>query len=239
MFCVSLSGVPGAGKTTLLRRLKETRALEKLVTCEIRYVFEPSDLWREQGWLKKYYDNPNDNALWFQLIAFDTHVDQVRKQHTEKEDTNNVILFMERSMYDQLLFWTMQIRMGYRVALDPNNQDAYMRIWRKWKLLVPPIKLIFFCDTSTVQKTMSRIYDREGGEKSGTEITKAGGIGVCYQTELREMHTKWYTKGTATIDGDDVQCYHLNTDGPFNVNDEELTKLATQIAQQIKLLLLK
>lgn len=245
MFCVAFSGVPGVGKTTLLKRLQETRMLNPLLEdiCNVGYVFEASDLWRTKGWLQTYYADPDNNAFRFQLQAFVSHVNQVRAEAKKTYARSDLptVLFMERSMYDQLLFWQMQIHMGYKSALDKDNQELYMEIWTKWFNLIPPVELVFFCDTHNVQQSMKRIYNREGGttDDAGT-VQCAGGIKLDYQTKLHDLHLKTYTSPVARItDSFQVYCEHLSTDVAYNTDDEALASIAISIATSVEMTLKK
>lgn len=133
VFLFSTSGIVGAGKSTVISRLKENDTLEKQVQTRlnvpIRVVFlpEPVELWKERGWLYKYYGNPDLYAAAFQFIVFCTHskaIEECISANTHRP----LIIVAERSMYDQLLFWQQQRDLKKLTADDMYN-DAYMMTW--------------------------------------------------------------------------------------------------------------
>lgn len=153
---VVVSGVIGIGKSTLLDQL-QTRGYGVLP--------ERVEYWREQNWLKSFYQNPEREALSFQLLVYDTGIEQVEEALKQPHDKR--VLFVERYLYDQLLFWKTQVDMGRTTSMQ---DDSYMRIWHRWRDFVPePSGYILLCDgisTSTSTAT--------GGAKDPIGATNGG-----------------------------------------------------------------
>lgn len=216
-----LSGVIGVGKTTTLNGLRETLRNEltsrmpSTQEYELCFVLEPSDLWREMGWLEKFYADPRGNALSFQLLVFDSHVDAIR---SAIEGKTKAICLVERTMLDQLLFWKVQVERNTDQGMA---DDAYVRMWTKWSLLIPPISKIFFCQTSSIQDTMQRVRHRDRKEES---------VSLEYQEHLLRKHKEWFTAGKTSVPNIETQvdCVHIYLDGQRNIDH-----IAKSIAQEI------
>lgn len=245
---VSISGIIGVGKSTAITLLEENpeMILKELysppkggnTTVHLCFVKEPSKKWRKHGWTKRFYANPIERALSFQLLIFTTHVDAVRKAVAKKKleieklpaSKAHILCIVERSMWDQLLFWKIQ-------GSDPMDDDAYMRTWRKWNEFLPPISKIFFCKTSDLNATMQRVQLRA----SLIEEEKDG-VSIEYQTLLYEKHCEWYTEGTTNISYQDgkyarteksIKCVHLNTDLPYHEDEGVLQELGKKLAEEL------
>jgi hypothetical protein len=266
VFMFSLSGIPGVGKSTAMEELKSTPFLqeelnkvyqEKLIssTCAISSlvqkqckmkiqvvtVQEPSDLWRKLGYLQAFYGNPNANALSFQMIVFDTHVNAVQQAMASfKNDPFTIlIILVERSMWDQLLFWKLQIDMK-RSKDDLLDDDSYMGIWYKWLYFVPPLSKIFYCKTRHLDTTMERVHMRARKEELGlkhstcelgrvssppprveeeeekneeNEKNTKSGLTRDYMYLLNEKHDTWYTQGMARVPQENQRCKTLESIG--------------------------
>lgn len=195
---VALSGIPGTGKSTALRELERTRALKRALEehgssfDEVRFVPEQVVLWRKNGWLKTFYDNPGECALAFQLLVFSSYVDAVQEALDDaKKDAMDayvsrrsifigapppspptILLVVDRCMYCQLLFWRVQCDRGRNAPLD---DAAYMSMWRKWERMIPPVSLIFFCSTPDIQQTMARVQRRAHLEELGVTLKSSMG----------------------------------------------------------------
>jgi deoxyadenosine/deoxycytidine kinase len=185
IYLIQVSAIPGAGKSSALKRLEQTGMLAELLhplAVRVAYVQEPVDLWREQGWLQAFYADPSHAACAFQLLVFDSHIEAIeavikREQEKEEEDDPSspprpLILIVERSMYDQHLFWDVQVEQRYP-STDTIHQAAYHRLWSRWRSFVPEPRLVVFLKTSDIQYTMQRLASRArveevGGSDSGS-----------------------------------------------------------------------
>ena len=271
VYVFSFSGTPGVGKSTAVTGLDETdflqEELEALYSCDekkelvVLTVHEPSALWRDKGYLQAFYEDPKKNALAFQMIVFDTHVDAVQAAiypYKDRKDVTLVVL-VERSMWDQLLFWKLQIDLK-RNKDDILDDAAYMGIWNKWNLYLPPVRKIFYCKTSHIQKTMKRIQNRARREEMGISqsgqsipndllpqpqaagggeepiIESVGGLSLTYMTALREKHDAWYTEPHAqlqTSSSQHILCKHIDMDLPYHNDVMHLRELAKLLAGEI------
>lgn len=218
----------------------------KVKHIKVIVVHEPSGLWREKGYLQAFYEDPKANALAFQLIVFDTHVDAVQKAIYPYKDATDtlVVVLVERSMWDQLLFWKLQIDLA-RNKDDVLDDAAYMGVWQKWNMCLPRIEKIFYCSTSDIQKTMQRVKLRARREElgisksgqsipndlvsrsetpspppAGTEdqpIESVGGLSLEYMVALKNKHDEWYMEPFAQVPEKDLTIGNDDTtlDLPF------------------------
>lgn len=185
-------------------------------------VQEPVDLWRQKGWLQSFYADPKNNALAFQILVYKTFVKAVQEQLLPfKDDPNAIVVCLaERSMWDQLLFWKLQVDLGRSCRDDaplleefPNlnlNDAAYMEDWSLWMQCLPPVRRIFYCRTQTLEQTLERVWQRGRCEELGMarsvenlpswatlgtkplDWKRVSGIDYAYHKALREKHDLWF-----------------------------------------------
>jgi deoxyadenosine/deoxycytidine kinase len=238
IFLISCVGIPGVGKSTLLDRLSKTGILKNAFSSNIAlvHVQEPSALWRERGWLAKFYEDPDMNAAGFQFLVFDSHVDAVASAIAEAKqqypNASTIIMLVERSCFCQRLFWQLQVENGCTTANSLYN-DAYLRLWSKWRHFLPEPNLILYFYTSHIGETMKRVDARDRSEeKQGG----GGGLTLEYQAKLSAKHDAWYTAPIAHPPGapsEGIPCLHINMDAPFHTEDDYLADIAAQIHMQI------
>lgn len=234
---VGLSAVIGSGKTSLMTRLQQEAVLEALLPegeyC-VMHVLEPEAMWvdeeRDINYLTTFYQDRNRNAHPFQMIVFDTHVTVIeealeRALLLRKSPDQKIVIVVERTMYDQLLFWKKQVADGVDTG-SPIHDASYMKIWRRWKQLIPPIALIFHLKTKSLDETMKRL------EKRGdTQVTRT------YQQGLLNMHDAWYTTPRAyPMEGptSGVPCVELDASEPYHVDDDALQRVGHLMAESIQ-----
>lgn len=206
----SLSGVIGVGKSTLIRKLRDENLLSfthPTKTVKVCYVLEKSAKWKTKGWLQRFYESPDSKSLSFQLLVFDSHVKSVEKElkRVGADDPNTIVVcIVERSMWDQLLFWKLQIDLNRSTAQDMDD-EAYMAIWKRWYRFVPPVRMIFYC-VAPIEVTMERIAKRG-------EACEQQGVSLEYQTALTKKHEQWYKAPQAHFTLGDVHtginCKHI------------------------------
>lgn len=249
---VGLSGGIGAGKSTLLKRIKQTGMLQKELPDDVHLevVQEPSALWRERGWLADFYADPSGNALAFQYLVFATHIRAVKDAiNSIRSNKKHWVILVDRSMYDNRLFWELQVENGCKSANKLGN-EAYMMLWHDYNNFLPAKPCLqFFFQTSDVQRMMQRMFKRahieETGSSSGSEpnslrgsmepIQEVQGVTVEYQERLLEKHREYFPEPFG-ING--VRCKHLNADKPYHEEDGSLHELCIQMANSIKEILL-
>lgn len=234
---VSLSGVIGVGKSTLIHELVN-KIKELLLSkinlpegkhLEVVVVQEPVDEWRSKGWLQDFYANPEKNALAFQMLVYKTHIKAIQGalERWENDPTAIVVCITERSMWDQLLFWKLQVELGRDVALA---DDAYMEGWSLWKECIPLVSRIFYCKTSTLDQTLERIKLRGRQEE-------ASKIDFNYHKLLREKHEDWYLKGVnapRVFLDEQIPVTCINLDALSTELDIVLNQIAKEIIKDLK-----
>lgn len=239
IFLVSCVGIPGVGKSTLLDRLSKTGVLKNAFSSNIAlvHVQEPSALWRERGWLAKFYEDPDMNAAGFQFLVFDSHVDALASAIADAKEqyatASTIIVLCERSAYCQRLFWQLQVENGCTTANSLYN-DAYIRLWSKWRRFLPEPNLIVYFYTSHIGETMKRVDARDRSEEK--QQSGGGGLTLEYQAKLSAKHDVWYTAPIAHPPGapsEGIPCLHINMDEPFHTDDVHLNDIAMQIHMQI------
>ncbi len=219
VFLVGFSGVIGAGKSTILRRINDNLQ-EPMVQKHlskgfaVRVVLEPVEEWEREGYLDAFYRDPDTNALAFQMIAFDSYVDQIEKMVAATLE-RPLILLVERTMLDQMLFWTLQID-NRRLTANWLGDEAYQRIWKRWSRFIPDTILRYYYRVSDPLVAVARIKKRNRGAEirsSGEGVQNApeeGGVDIPYITALWQMHEEWFKNGCSVIDGDSS---HHKSDG--------------------------
>ena len=239
IFLVSCVGIPGVGKSTLLDSLSKTGMLQKAFSSNIAlvHVQEPCALWRERGWLAKFYEDPDMNAAGFQFLVFDSHVDALASAIVDAKlqypKAASIIILAERSFYCQRLFWQLQVENGCTTANSLYN-DAYLRLWSKWRQFLPEPNLILYFYTSHIGETMRRVDARDRAEEK--QQGGGGGLTLEYQSKLSEKHDVWYTAPIAHPPGapsEGIPCMHINMDKPFHKDEAHLVDIAAKIHMQI------
>jgi len=229
---VSLSGVPGVGKSSAIRQLKQHGVLEKLLgdAARVVYVLERSDEWKEKGYLDLFYEDPDKNALAFQMIVYKSFKRSVQEALRVAVDTwpgQRIFCITERSVFDQILFWKLQCDLG-RKSAGPLDDIAYTEVWLDWHESLWPVNHIFFCKTAHLSSTMQRLKRREmlgasidgvdamvaheGDQEAAEEITVADGVPLDYQRLLYAKHEEWFAEGTAhplRAPPEGIPCTHL------------------------------
>lgn len=122
---VVVAGRIGCGKSTLLECLEREG---------YSILLEPVEEWRKKGWLEKFYENPTAKAFSFQLGVYNTAITNVQQKLATCKNPKGGILFVERYIYDQLLFWQTQIESG---RVDDMDNEVYMGIWQRFRDYIP------------------------------------------------------------------------------------------------------
>jgi deoxyadenosine/deoxycytidine kinase len=122
---ISIDGNIGSGKSTLMGNLKAYFSDNK----NIVFLKEPVDEWEtitdENGTtiLEKFYENPSKYGFSFQIMAYISRLDVIRK---EIKKNPNAIFISERSLFtDKLVFAKMLYESG-------NIELINYKIYLKW-----------------------------------------------------------------------------------------------------------
>lgn len=260
----SFSGAIGVGKSTAIKELERSKLLETLLLektknqkLKVVIVQEPVDTWRKKGWLQSFYADPKNNALAFQILVYKTHVLAVQEALMPWKDDESavVVCITERSMWDQLLFWKLQMDLGRHksdacveeFAHLNMDDDAYMQDWSLWMQCLPPVRRIFYCKTRTLEQTLQRVWLRGrreelGVSRSGEELPTgtmgmfpkdwkhASGIDYEYHKALREKHDDWYLEEKGPFE---IPVTLIDMDAPFHKEWRVLEELANTLATNI------
>jgi len=182
---IGISGIIGVGKSTGVKRLQKygylQRSLDGILAVNgvkkhkvaVEFMLEPVGLWIKNGWLQAFYDDPDTNGLAFQLIVFNTHVKAVQRilsKYRDQSDTT-LVLVVERTMFDQMLFWKTQGDMGSK-CFTPLADTAYDMIWKLRDDYIPRVSLIIFLNTTNMTAVMERVRRRARGEETPVELRK-------------------------------------------------------------------
>jgi len=234
---MSCAGIPGTGKSTLLSRFEQDGMLQRHFNdagCDdvrVIFVHEPMEQWGDL--LERFYTNRDMYAGCFQFNAFVTHVDAVEAAvNAAKADGTNktVLLLTERSMYDQRLFWTLQVEDQLTTA-DASHDMVYQKVWARWRQLIPELSHVFYLRNADIADTMARVQERARAEE-------ANGLTLDYQQRLLALHDDWYTEPRARPPGaptDGIPCTQLDADPDFRSDDGELRALAARVLQAVML----
>jgi thymidylate kinase len=267
VYLVGFAGIPGCGKSSAIKLLERSNYLQEELknTSEASVVFvqEPSDLWRQRGWLQAFYANPSKNAAAFQMLVFDSYIDAVLAGIERGSKSANpgregcqppLIVVVERTFYCQRLFWEQQVESGCESA-SGMFIEAYEHIWRRWRSFVPEPSLVFLFQTTDIQTTMRRVQTRARAEELGLlssstdnsvvaanggddPIQAVGGLTLDYQQRLLKKHQEWFNEPVAHPLGcettEGIPCAHVNVDKPYHTDDNALRELAANMAKHIK-----
>ena len=218
----TISGIIGVGKTTFLRRMEEGDRLARALGRPVVVVYEQTDEWTRNGWLREYYANPGANALAFQVLVSMSHADAMRKARATAPA--GAVILVERGVADKTLFWAAQRDKTFL-------QDVAHAHVSKLVFGDDPVPDgIIHLKTSTLNGSMERVGHRsERGNapcipRSDTPpIDQADGVSAEYQQRLLDLHDQWFPSGDA--------CLHFMTD---DYDPEDAVAEVASFIQSIK-----
>ena len=211
---IVVSGVIGVGKSTLLSLIPQYIPQE-FTEYYVDVLHEPVAYWKEQGWLQAFYDDPEKKAFVFQMGVYSSAIDNVRKKLKACPDDVPVILFIERYIYDQLLFW--RVNCDDEKRGDAMDDTIYMSFWHKWRHFIPePSGYILLVNDEHLDRVRRR--GRKEELKASTE--DGGEKFKVYQTKLHEKHMIYFEEPIAHpphAPNKGIPCIHVNTgDIPYH-----------------------
>ena len=137
---ISIDGNIGSGKSTLMEKLKNHFTDNKNVV----FLKEPVDEWEtitdENGItvLEKFYENPSKYGFSFQIMAYISRLDVIRKEIKENPDA---IFISERSLFtDKLVFAKMLFDSG---NIELVNYKIYLKWFDTFSTDFPVSKVIY------------------------------------------------------------------------------------------------
>jgi deoxyadenosine/deoxycytidine kinase len=238
---VVISGAIGVGKTTLMKLIKDRLAGD--AGEAVSFLHEPVEEWERDGILGKFYSDRKRFALSFQLHIYTSCIKQfeeftaaaacVENSHdaTAGGGAASGIVFIERYIYDQLLFWQRQGDM-----VDPLENDAYMNIWHLWRRFVPEPSAYILLTTDDPELACQRVEER--GRRDELKVSRDESF-VAYQRELRRDHLRFFAEGRAhpphcTV-AEGIPCMHINTsDLPYHNSEESRHKVISAVEEFLK-----
>lgn len=184
---LSVEGNIGAGKTTILEQLQKRLADDK----SIIFLREPVDIWESikdadgESILEKFYNDPAKYAFPFQVMAYSTRVNSLRKIIRENPDCRMVIC--ERSLdADRNIFAKMLFADG---LIDDVCYQTYNRFYDMYQQ---------GADLTTEFALSGVIYIDAEAEVCADRIIKRarngeGGIELAYLQKCKIYHDAWLT----------------------------------------------
>jgi deoxyadenosine/deoxycytidine kinase len=173
----SVEGSVGCGKTTLLEHI------ESLNHPKIVILKEPVDEWTSvrdkdgENILEKYYKDPKTYSFPFQILAFHTRLQSIKKTISENPDCDAIIC--ERSLHaDGHIFAKMLYDDG---LIDDISYKIYQKIYESGIDQFPLAGIIYLDVPPEV--CAERIVKRG---RSGEE-----GIPITYLKKCHDYHEAW------------------------------------------------
>jgi deoxyadenosine/deoxycytidine kinase len=188
---ISIEGNIGSGKSTLVEYLK---SLQKYI-----FVDEPVNEWlsikNNQGKnsLECFYENQNENAFCFQVLAYITRLKKLMDKM--KENPDNVVIITERSIEtDRNVFAKMLYEDGYLSSIEWETYNYWFNTFKE----TSKVDLIIYIKTSPI-KCLERINKRNRVEESN--------ISIDYLEKCNKFHDDWLNSinnNIIIIDGHDT-----------------------------------
>jgi deoxyadenosine/deoxycytidine kinase len=209
-YIVSIEGNIGSGKTTLIHELEKKLAN---MTSGKKYIFlrEPLDIWNSikdsksgENILQKYYKEPTQYALSFQIMAYMTF--HQRLVDAIKDADEDTVIICERSMESSRnIFAKMLHEQG---VIDDVNYQILEMFYEKMELI--PVDVIVYLDTD-VRTSSERIKQRN---RKGEE-----NISPEYLEKCNDYYEKWLLSMTSNLNVKPVPMLMLeNTDNWDAIN---------------------
>ena len=181
-YIVSIEGNIGSGKTTLIHELEKKLAN---MTSGKKYVFlrEPLDIWNsiidsktDENILQKYYKEPTQYALAFQIMAYMTF--HQRLVDAIKDADEDTVIICERSLESSRNIFAKMLH--EQDIIDDVNYQILEMFYEKMELI--PVDAIIYLNTD-VKTNIERIKKRaRPGEEN---------ITLEYLENCRKNHEDW------------------------------------------------
>ena len=219
---ISIEGNIGSGKSSILHHLEQYfNYTDHGINRNIMFLKEPVDEWATicdasgETILAKFYKDPAKYAFAFQIMAYATRLNSLRK--TIAENPECTILICERSLEaDKQIFANMLHDDG---LIDDVSYQIYCRNFSEY---APDFKVdkVVYIDASP-EKCFSRIAKRSRNGESNIEL--------AYLEKCKKYHDMWLLHNTlhkSTVDlglHEPNHVLHLNTnaDVEYNLSDPD------------------
>ena len=204
---ISVEGNIGSGKTTMIENLQTYLKDDKSVA----FLREPVDIWESikdtdgKSILTKFYEDQHKYAFTFQVMAFMTRRDLIKKKIQEIMESNQEVkvIICERSLEaDRNIFAKMLYDDG---VIDEINYQVYLRIYNEFS---SEYKLdgIIYIDTNA-----DICHERMGRRGRDSEE----GVPLSYLIKCQEYHNIWLMEKKHP----NMLQIVANEDASYNVND--------------------
>jgi len=208
---ISIEGNIGSGKTTIIENLQSYLKHDKTVA----FLREPVDIWESikdhdgKSILTKFYEDQHKYAFTFQVMAFMTRRDLIKKKIEEimKSNSEVKVIICERSLEaDRNIFAKMLYDDG---VIDEINYQVYLRIYNEFSSEYKLDGMVYIdADAAVCHERMNR-RGRDSEE----------GVPLCYLIKCQEYHNIWLMENKQPnmlhIDANDETNYNMN-----DVNDK-------------------
>ncbi len=222
---ISIEGNIGSGKSSILHHLEQYFNYTGLDSTDcglnrnIMFLKEPVDEWATicdasgETILAKFYKDPAKYAFAFQIMAYATRLNSLRK--TIAENPECTILICERSLEaDKQIFANMLHDDG---LIDEVSYQIYCRNFSEY---APDFKVdkVVYIDASP-EKCFSRIAKRSRNGESNIELV--------YLEKCKKYHDMWLCRGLTIHKTmqlslhDDVLHLNTNADVEYNLSDPD------------------
>lgn len=179
---ISIEGNIGAGKTTLFNHLQEENKDETIV-----FIREPVDIWESfkdrngNSIISKFYENPRDYSLSFQMMAFSTRLKLLK--NTIKNNPQAKLFICERSLEtDCEIFAKMLHDDGY---LDDIMYKVYLECFKNAISLKYHLSGVIYVNSNAIL-CLNRIIQRNREGESN--------ISIEYLDKCHLFHKLWFAK---------------------------------------------
>lgn len=190
---LSFEGNIGVGKSTILLNLESYLQKHNGLRCRVLFMKEPVDQWEavidkttNENILQKFYADPKQYAFSFQIMAYSTRMNTLRRLISEnKKEGERLIIICERCLEtDKQVFAKMLYDDG---LID----DIHYQIYNIVSLENPfPIDGIIYLE-SDPEICMRRINHRAR--------TGENGIAIDYLRKCHAYHEAWFAKPNIPI----------------------------------------
>jgi len=204
-YIVSIEGNIGSGKTTLIHELEEKL---KVSGKKCVFVREPLDIWNsikdsksDENILQKYYKEPAQYALSFQIMAYMTF--HQRLVDVIKDADEDTVIICERSMESSRNIFAKMLHEQQGVIDDVNYQILEM-FYEKMELI--PVDAIIYLDVD-VKTSGERVKQR--GRKGEEDITPE------YLEKCHDYYEKWLLSMTSNLNEKPIPVLMLDCNTVF------------------------
>lgn len=191
---ISIEGNIGSGKSTLLKHLKETMSTENIV-----FVDEPVKEWENvknadgRTILELFYENPEEHAFSFQMMAYISRLSYLKK--AIRENPNAVIISERCLLTDKHVFAKM---LYDDEKISPINYSIYNQWFDEFIHDLPITNIIYIKTQPCI--CYERVNKRSRNGESNIAIDYLSRCHEYHETMINSIKTS--CKNCITLEGD-------------------------------------